>query len=117
MSNQAIDEFVKTKVQPEFQAIVDVLRELMREHAPTASEVIANGSPAWRGNKILAIISPSKTHLTFAFERGAEFTDQHGLLEGVGKKTRHVKLKNVAALNRDALRDYIAQAVMLDTSG
>jgi hypothetical protein len=52
--------------------------------------------------------------VTFAFSRGAEFDDPHGLLEGVGKKTRHVKLKKADAIDRDALRDYVAQAVRLD---
>jgi hypothetical protein len=40
--------------------------------------------------------------------------DDHGLLEGVGKKTRHVKLKKPGAIDQAALRDYIAQAVALD---
>jgi hypothetical protein len=53
-------------------------------------------------------------HITFAFDRGAEFTDHFGLLEGVGKRTRHVKLKKPDAINHDALRDYITQAVTLD---
>lgn len=114
MSSDAINEFIKTKVQPEHQPIVEALRALMKECAPDANEVISSGSPAWRGNKILSIISPSKTHITFAFERGAEFSDPYGLLQGEGKKTRHVKLKKLDAINKDALCDYIRQAVALD---
>jgi hypothetical protein len=70
--------------------------------------------PAWKGTRSLAIISPSKSHITFAFERGAEFDDAHGLLDGSGKRTRHVKIRSLDELNADALRDYIAQAVRLD---
>ncbi|GII42423.1 DUF1801 domain-containing protein [Planotetraspora phitsanulokensis] len=114
MPNEAVDEFVRTKVLPEHQSIVGTLRELMKENAPGAEEVISRGSPAWQGKKLLAIISPSKTHITFAFARGAEFKDEFGLLEGVGKTTRHVKIKKADALNEDALRDYIGQAVRLD---
>jgi hypothetical protein len=114
MGSADVDEYVKTKVLPEHQDIVRVLRELMAECASEAHEVISHGSPAWRGDKNLAIISPSKTHITFAFERGAEFEDAHGLLAGSGKKTRHVKIKNFESMNQDALRDYIAQAVKLD---
>jgi hypothetical protein len=114
MSSEAIDEYVMTRVAPDQQPIIAVLRELMNECAPDANEVISYGSPAWRGAKTLAIISVSKSHITFAFERGAEFTDDHGLLEGVGKKTRHIKLKTLEAVDQDALRDYIAQAVALD---
>lgn len=115
MSNPAVDDYVKTKVLPQHQEIVSALRGLMAECAPRAQEVILYGSPAWKGNKSLAVISVSKTHITFAFERGAEFTDAFGLLVGSGKRTRHVKLKKAEDLNRDALRDYITQAVELDS--
>jgi hypothetical protein len=114
MTGNDVDEYVKSKLPPQHQGVVGILRELMSECAPDAREVISYGSPAWKSNKILAIISPSKTHITFAFSRGAEFNDAHGLLEGVGKTTRHVKIKSLDGVNHDALRDYIRQAVALD---
>jgi hypothetical protein len=114
MASNDVDEYVTTKLPPQHQGIVALLRELMSKGAPDAHEVISHGSPAWKGNRVLAIISPSKTHITFAFARGAEFADEHGLLEGVGKTTRHVKIKNVDSVDPAALRDYIQQAVTLD---
>ncbi|MEN3270815.1 DUF1801 domain-containing protein [Pseudonocardia sp.] len=116
MRSAAVDEYVTTKVLPQHQGIVDALRDLMAECAPQAQEVILYGSPAWKGTKSLAIISPSKAHITFALERGAEFDDAHGLLDGSGKRTRHVKIRSLDELNTDALRDYIAQAVRLDAA-
>jgi hypothetical protein len=115
MSNPVIDDYLKTKVLPQHQGIVSALRELMAECAPQAQEVLLYGSPAWKGNKALAVVSPSKTHITFAFDRGAEFEDAYGLLAGVGKRTRHVKIKALETMNQDALRAYIAQAVRLDS--
>ena len=114
MRSEAVDEYVATKVAPDQQPLVGVLRQLMKECAPDANEVISRGSPAWKATKMLAIISVSKSHITFAFERGAELRDDHGLLRGVGKKTRHVKLKRLEDVNEAALRGYIAQAVALD---
>ncbi|MCW2877816.1 MAG: hypothetical protein JWQ95_1916 [Sphaerisporangium sp.] len=114
MTSQAVDDYIQAKVAPAHQPIVATLRELMRECAPDADESIAYGSPVWKRAKNLAIISAAKTHITFAFDRGAEFTDDHGLLEGVGKRTRHIKLKKAEDINLVALRDYIAQAVALD---
>jgi hypothetical protein len=116
VSSTAVDEYLQTKVAPEHRPTAATLREVMRECAPAAQEVIAYGSLAWKARKILAIVSASKTHITFAFERGAEFTDEHGLLDGVGKKTRHVKLKRPEDIDREALRSYIAQAVALDVA-
>jgi hypothetical protein len=114
VGNPLVDDYVSSRLAPEQHPVVQRLRELMAECAPQAEEVLSYGSPAWRGNKTLAIISPTKTHLTFAFERGAEFDDAHGLLAGSGKKTRPVKIKNGAPLDEAALRDYIGQAVRLD---
>ncbi|GAA1798363.1 DUF1801 domain-containing protein [Actinomadura chokoriensis] len=111
-----IDTYAATKLDPRYTEILAALRTPMAEGAPDAAECLTYGSPAWRGRKVLAVISQSKTHLTFAFERGAEFEDRHGLLEGVGKKTRHVKIKTLEGVDGEALRDYIAQAVRLDRS-
>jgi hypothetical protein len=108
-----IDEYVQT-LQPQQQEIVAMVRELMRECAPGADEVISRGSLAWKAGKILAITSVSRTHVTLAFARGAEFLDGHGLLEGTGKTTRHVKIKRPDAVRHEALHDYIRQAVALD---
>jgi len=116
MSSAEIDAYVEDKLDPKYREIVAALRALMADGAPDAAEGLTYGSPAWRGKKNLAVISQSKTHLTFAFERGAEFEDAHGLLEGVGKKTRHVKIKTLEGINEAALRDYITQAVRLDQS-
>jgi hypothetical protein len=117
MSANDTEEYVRTKIQPQHQDSVRVLRELMRESAPGATETISYGSLAWKTRKVVAIISQSKTHLTFAFSRGAEFEDPHGLLKGEGKTTRHVKIKTPDGINRDALRDYIAQAMKLGETG
>jgi len=113
MSNP-VDEFVKIRVRPEHQEIAARIRALMRETAPDAEEVISYGIPAWRGNRIIAVMNPSKTRITFSFARGAEFTDKYGLLEGVGKVSRHVKIKSMKDVNEAALIDYIGQALAFD---
>lgn len=91
-----------------------MIRKLMRETAPGAQEVISYGILAWRGKRILAVISPTKKDITFAFSRGAEFEDKYGLLQGVGKVSKHVKIKTLKDANQAALRYYIKQALKLD---
>lgn len=109
-----VDEFVSAKVLPQFHDVVAMIRDLMRETAPGTTEVISYGIPAFRRKRIIAVISPTKKEITFAFSRGAEFEDRHGLLQGVGKVSKHVKIARVADANAEALRDYIRQAVALD---
>lgn len=109
-----VDEFVKARVLPEFYPVVAALRELMRQAAPKAKEMISYGIPAYKGRKICAVISPTKKDITFSFTHGSEFEDKYELLKGVGKIARHVKIKNLQEFNEDALRYYIKQALEID---
>jgi len=109
-----VDDFVTAKVLPEHRDIVTELRKLMREAVPEATETINYGIPTFRRKRALAVISPTKQGITFAFSRGAEFEDRYGLLEGVGKVSKNVRMKSLKDVDRVALRYYIRQAVALD---
>jgi hypothetical protein len=109
-----VDEFVKNKVLPELQPVVAMLRELMREMAPDATEQISYGIPMYKGGKIVAFINPTKKDITFGFSHGGEFEDKFNLLRGKGKVSKHVKIKNLKNVNKEALRYYIRQALELD---
>ncbi len=108
------DEFVTTKVLQEFRPIVTEIRKLMHEAAPGAKEVITYGILGFKVNKILAVISPTKKGITFAFSRGATFEDKYGLLEGVGKVSKNVRMKSLKEINKEALCYYITQALEFD---
>ena len=109
-----VDEFVDSKVLAEFRPVVAAIRSLMLECAPDAQEVISYGIPMYIQKVTLAWISPSKKGITFGFMRGASFEDRYGLLRGVGKHSKHVKMKNVGEVNKPALRYFIKQALKLD---
>src|SRR5512139_4045819 len=114
MAELSVDDFVKTKVLPELQPVVAMIRELMKEYAPNVKELISYGIPAYKGKRILAVISPTKKDITFSFSRGAQMEDKYNLLRGVGKSSKHVKIKKLAEANKEALRYYIKQALELD---
>ena len=111
-----VDEFIEAKVLPQFRDVVQAIRALMREEAPNAKEYVTYGIPAWRGKKMLAVVSPTKKDITFAFSRGAECEDRYGLLTGVGHVSKNVKLKSVETMPMEALRYYISEALRLDES-
>jgi hypothetical protein len=100
--------------EPQHTEIIEVLRDLMTQYAPNVSETISHGGIAWKGRRILAVVSLGETHLTFTFARGAEFDDRFGLLDGVDTNTRHLKIKRVEAIDREVVGAYIRQAVELD---
>jgi hypothetical protein len=109
-----VDEFVKSKVLPEFRQVVGAIRSLMKEYAPDAKEAISYGIPMYGRRKPLAWINPSKTGVTFGFREGAYFEDRYALLRGTGKHARHVRMKNLDQVNKPALKYYIKQALKLD---
>jgi hypothetical protein len=114
MDKLTVDEFVKTRVLPEFQPIVAMIRELMKECAPKATEIISYGIPVYKIKKIFAVISPNKEGITFSFTHGTEIEDRYNLLRGVGKVSRHVKIKDLANVNKEALCYYIKQALEIE---
>lgn len=116
MNQMTVNDFVKARVLPELRPVVAMIRELMKECAPKAQESVSYGIPAYKLRRIIAVISPTKKDITFSFSRGAQFEDKYGLLKGVGKSSKHVKIKSVAAANKPALRYYIRQAVKLDAT-
>jgi hypothetical protein len=114
MKPTTVDGFVKTRVLPELRPVVEMIRQLMKQYAPEAQEIISYGIPAYRVRRIIAVISPTKKDITLSFSRGGQFEDKYGLLKGVGKSSKHVKIKSVASANKAALRDYLKQALRLD---
>jgi len=111
-----VDEFVEAKVLPQYHDIVAMLRQLMHEIVPEAKEYIAYAMPSYKINSIFAYILPNKNGITFSFTRGTQFEDKYGMLKGVGKSARHVKIKSLATVNQEALKYYIKQALELETS-
>ena len=110
-----VDEFVATRVLPEYRPVVTMLRELLREMAPDAEELMYYGLPMYRrGNMVFAWISPSKTGINLGFQAGATFEDTYGLLGGKGKWARNIHIASVDAVPRDVLRYYIRQALESD---
>jgi hypothetical protein len=109
-----VDEFVESKVLPEFRPIVAAIRSLMKECAPNAQEVISYGIPTYGLKRPLAWINPSKTGVTFGFREGVNFEDRYHLLRGTAKHAKHVRMKNLGEVNEAALKYYITQAVNLD---
>jgi hypothetical protein len=56
--------------------------------------------PLYKQNRTLAAVSPPKKGITLAFSRGADFEGKYGLLEGVGKVSKNVRMKDPKAVTK-----------------
>ena len=78
----------------------DDVRELMHDGCPTACVDEA----------AFAYVGAYKTHVNVGFFFGAMLPDSTGLLEGTGKRMRHVKLRPGQVVDSVALGDLIDAA-------
>ena len=70
-----VDEFVKSKVQPELRPIAAAIRSVMKESAPKASEAISYGIPMFKYNGMLVGYAAFKNHCSL-FPTGSGVLDQ-----------------------------------------
>ena len=114
--NEEITSFLST-YPPAVQEMALKARALVLEVFPQAVEqidlparMLAYGvDRTYKG--LVCVIMPLKSAVNLGFARGAELPDPTGLLEGTGKRARHVKLKSNADLDKPALRALIQAAI------
>ena len=97
------DHELRRMAQPWFERMrrcgADV-RELVHDRHPTACV----------GDAAFGYTDAFSAHANIGFFHGAALDDPAGLLQGAGKRMRHVKLRWGEPVNVDALNDLIAAA-------
>jgi len=78
----------------------DDVRELMHDGAPTACV----------GDAAFAYVAAFTAHVNVGFFRGASLADPAGLLQGAGKRMRHVKLRWGEPIDEASLTALISAA-------
>jgi hypothetical protein len=94
------------------------LREIVLEEAPDASEAIYQVYTVaiWFGfsekmKDMFCYIATNARHVNLGFPNGATLPDPNGVLEGEGKKMRHIKFASEGDLERPFVRRYIQAAM------
>ena len=83
----------------------------MRTCGPDVRELLHDGFPtACVGDAPFGYVGAFSAHANIGFFHGAALDDPAGLLEGAGKRMRHVKLRWGEKVNSAALTDLIAAA-------
>jgi hypothetical protein len=85
--------------------------ERMRQCGADVRELMQDGHPtACVGDAAFGYVDAFTTHANVGFFHGAALDDPAGLLEGAGKRMRHVKLRWGSPVNAAALNDLVAAA-------
>ena len=85
--------------------------ERMRDGGSDVRELLHDGCPtACVEDAAFGYVNAFKAHVNLGFFQGASLDDPVGLLEGTGKRMRHVKLHWGRSLDEDALGALISAA-------
>jgi hypothetical protein len=85
--------------------------EQMRDCGADVREVLHDGHPtACVEDAAFGYVNAFRAHVNVGFFFGAELDDPAGLLEGTGKRMRHVKLRCGQDVNAAALSELITAA-------
>ena len=106
----AIDAWMKEH-DGELGAIAHEWFEAMRECGDEVREILHDGCPvACMGDVPFGYVNVFTSHVNVGFFQGAALDDPAKLLEGAGKRMRHVKLRWGAPVDAAALNALIAAA-------
>ena len=80
-------------VAPEQAEIIELIRELFNKSSQVLSEQIKYGGLVFlKSGSLIGGIFPYKNNISIEFSNGADFSDPQKLLEGKGKRRRHLKI-------------------------
>ena len=95
----------------ELGAIARQWFEVMRACGDEVREVLHDGAPtACLGDVAFAYVNVFRAHVNVGFFQGAALRDPARMLEGNGKRMRHVKLRPGSPVEAAALGELIAEA-------
>ena len=119
MTSSAVDPFAEfiAAYPPEVRQLAVLARVLIKDVIPNAIEqydapakLIAYGyDRTYKG--LVCAIALQKTYVNVMFAKGASLPDPAGLLDGTGKRARHVKLRQPEDVARPGVRTLLESAV------
>lgn len=100
-----IDAFIDdvNLVAPEQAIVIAKIRRLFNKKDQAVSEQIKYGGLVFlKSGVLIGGVFPYKNHISIEFSNGADFNDPQSLLEGKGKKRRHLKIHDHKDIDKTA---------------
>jgi hypothetical protein len=106
----AIDHWLRAQ-RDDLRPFVETWFTQLRQRGSDVRELMHDGCPtACVGDAAFGYVNAFKDHVNVGFFFGALLTDPTGLLEGTGKRGRHVKLRPGREVDRTALAQLVQTA-------
>ena len=110
---KGVEAFIRQSPRP-IRPLLRELRKLVRETLPDAREEIKWGRPVYSLQRIVCYLAVAQNHASLGFYRGIDLDDPKQLLEGTGKKLRHIKIADAGDIKRGAIVKLLRQSKKLD---
>ena len=112
-ADNPVDRYI-AGLKPPVRGIAEALRRTIRAAAPELEETLKWDAPTYVGKAPVCYIAGYLDHVNLGFHRGAELRDPKGLLEGTGKRLRHVKVRSEADANSASVVALVREAARLE---
>lgn len=84
------------------------------EADPELKESIKWGNPVYEKEGLVCYLAATKSYVSLGFFNGASLSDPDQLIEGTGKKMRHVKVRNLDEVRSRHFTAWVKEAVALN---
>lgn len=99
-------------ISPDKIDIIKPIRKVFLTANKNLTEDIKYGGLVFNlSNVLVGGIFPYKEHISIEFSNGAEFPDPSGILEGKGKKRRHIKIIKKKDIDDKNVKSFVEEAV------
>jgi hypothetical protein len=108
---------------PDIQAIAGALRTVIRTQLPGVVEQVDFGDKliafghSMKMRDLLFAVIPHTAHVNLQLADGIDLPDPTGIVEGTGKRIRHVKVRSVGDANRDDIQALVRAQIERRVAG
>jgi len=114
--NDRINKFMDDlqSVSPDKLEMIESIRKVFLNTNKELIEDIKYGGLVFNlTNELIGGIFPYKNHISIEFSNGVDFSDKSGVLEGKGKKRRHLKIFEKLDIEIKNVEAFVAEAVRI----
>ena len=113
-ANKPFDDWLQG-VEPRLRPLAVELRRMFLEAEPDLKESIKWGNPCFEKKlRVFYLASQADRYVTLGLWQGALLQNPEGLIEGTGKRMRHVKVRTAEELENPEVGRIIREAVGID---
>ena len=101
-------------LDPDLREIAALLRDVVLKAAPGLDETIKWGNLVYQQKGLVCYLAAAKGYISLGFFNGASLEDPEGIMEGNGKKLRHIKVRKLEQAEPHRYAAWVREAAVLN---